>query len=119
MSARDDLIKNFRGSSETEKYRERSYIPGEAAAKATMHGLQGGIDGGVDDGPLQAPSWNRTEINKARLLFSQTEHLPQVLEVRFPRGKISDNAPLQGALGSLIHGASQKTTSTSSTVGIV
>ena len=60
MSARKYPISNVRGSGGTEKYMDRSYLPVEATAIATMPGMWGGIDSGVDDGPLQAPTWNRT-----------------------------------------------------------
>ena len=58
MSSVNDLVSNVRGISGTERYGERSYLPGEAMALAAVPVLQGEVDSGVNFRPPQASAWN-------------------------------------------------------------
>ena len=59
MSAMANSVGNIEGGSCIEKYRERSYLPGEATLLSVVTGMQGGVDGGVYDSPPQEPEWHR------------------------------------------------------------
>ena len=59
MSAGENMVRNVRGSSETEKYGEISEPTVEVTALAAVPWRQGGFDDGVNDEPPQEPVWNR------------------------------------------------------------